>query len=78
MVLDLKMPGLDGIEVLRRVKKSRPEVEVIILTGHGSEQDRETCMNLGAFAYMHKPVNIEVLSAKLKEANKKVQDKKNA
>ncbi len=78
LVLDLKMPGLDGIEVLRRVKKSRPEVEVIILTGHGSEQDRETCMNLGAFAYMHKPVNIEVLSAKLKEANKKVQDKKNA
>lgn len=76
LVLDLKMPGLDGIEVLRRVKESRPDVEVIILTGHGSEQDRETCMNLGAFAYMHKPVNIEVLSVKLKEANKKVQDKK--
>lgn len=78
LVLDLKMPGLNGIEVLRRVKKSKPDVEVIVLTGHGSERDRETCMNLGAFAYMHKPVDIEVLTAKLEEANKKVQAKKSA
>lgn len=76
LVLDLKMPGLNGIEVLRRVKESRPDVEVIILTGHGSETDRKTCMKLGAFAYMQKPVDIEVLSDKLKEANKKVQEKK--
>ena len=78
LVLDLKMPGLGGIEVLRRVKESKPDVEVIVLTGHGSETDRETCMNLGAFAYIHKPVDIEVLSAKLEEANKKVQENKNA
>ena len=78
LVLDLKMPGLNGIEVLRRVKESRPDVEVIILTGHGSEADKKTCMDLGAFAYMHKPVDIEVLSAKLKEANKKVQERKTA
>ena len=78
LVLDLKMPGLDGIEVLRRVKESRPDVEVIILTGHGSETDRETCMKLGAFAYMHKPVDIDVLTAKLNEANKKVQEKKSS
>ncbi len=78
LVLDLKMPGLDGIEVLRRVKKTRPDVEVIILTGHGSETDRQTCMQLGAFAYMHKPVDIEVLTVKLNEANMKVQAKKQA
>jgi CheY-like chemotaxis protein len=73
MILDLKMPGIDGIEVLRRVKQSRPEIEVVILTGHGSEADRETCMNLGAFAYLQKPVDIEVLSETLKRANEKVQ-----
>jgi two-component system, OmpR family, response regulator CpxR len=76
MILDLKMPGIDGIEVLRRVKQSRSEIEVIILTGHGSEADRETCMKLGAFAYLQKPVDIEVLSETLKRANEKVQQAK--
>jgi len=72
MILDLKMPGIDGIEVLRRVKETRPGIEVIILTGHGSEADREVCMKLGAFAYLHKPVDINVLSETLKKANEKI------
>lgn len=72
MILDLKMPGIDGIEVLKRVKASRPNIEVIILTGHGSEADRETCMKLGAFAYLQKPVDIDVLSETLKRANEKI------
>jgi len=72
MILDLKMPGIDGIEVLRRVKADHPDVQVIILTGHGSEKDREVCMGLGAFAYLHKPVDIDVLSETLKAANEKV------
>ncbi len=76
MILDLKMPGIDGIEVLRRVKETRPEIEVIILTGHGSEADRETCMKLGAFAYLQKPVDIEVLSDTLKKANEQIRKKK--
>jgi len=76
MILDLKMPGIDGIEVLRRVKETRPEIEVIILTGHGSEADRETCMKLGAFAYLQKPADIELLSETLKRANQKVQQAK--
>jgi two-component system response regulator CpxR len=76
MILDLKMPGIDGIEVLRRVKETRPEIEVIILTGHGSEADRETCMKLGAFAYLQKPADIELLSDTLKRANEKVQHAK--
>jgi two-component system response regulator CpxR len=72
MILDLKMPGIDGIEVLRRVKATRPEIEVIILTGHGSDVDRETCMRLGAFAYLQKPVDIDVLSETLKKANERI------
>ncbi|MFO8084811.1 MAG: response regulator [Desulfobacterales bacterium] len=77
MILDLKMPGIDGIEVLRQVKQKRPEIEVIILTGHGSEDDRKTCMELGAFAYLQKPVDIELLSATLKKAKEKMKSRIN-
>lgn len=73
MVLDLKMPGMYGVEVLRRAREIAPEVEVIILTGHGSNQDMLDCMELGAFAYMNKPVDIEELSATIKAAYKKAQ-----
>ncbi len=72
MILDLKMPGIDGMEVLRRVKASQPDIEVIILTGHGNESDREACMALGAFAYLQKPVDIDVLSETMKKANEKI------
>jgi len=73
MILDLKMPGIDGIEVLRRVKITNPHVEVIILTGHGSDEDCKTCMALGAFAYLQKPVDIDALSETLRKANEKAQ-----
>ncbi len=76
MILDLKMPGIDGIEVLRRVKSTQPEIEVIILTGHGSEADEKLCMQLGAFAYLQKPVDVEELSATIKRANEKIQEKR--
>ncbi|MBW2144830.1 MAG: response regulator, partial [Deltaproteobacteria bacterium] len=72
MILDLKMPGIDGIEVLRRIKETQPEIEVIILTGHGCEADRKICMDLGAFAYLHKPVDINELSDTIKKANEKI------
>ncbi len=72
MILDLKMPGIDGLEVLRRVKRSRPRIEVIVLTGHGSEEDRKKCMQLGAFAYLQKPVDIDLLSKTLRRAHEKV------
>ncbi|MCG6893432.1 MAG: response regulator [Desulfobacteraceae bacterium] len=77
MILDLNMPGIDGIGVLREVKRTRPEIKVIILTGHGSDKDREICMELGAFAYLQKPVNIDVLSEKLKEAKEKMRHNRN-
>jgi CheY-like chemotaxis protein len=75
MVLDLKMPGLNGVEVLRRTKEIAPEVEVIILTGHGTSEDMDQCMRLGAFAYMNKPVNIEELSDSIKKAYEKIQQR---
>lgn len=71
MVLDLKMPGIDGLEVLRRVKKKHPEVEVIILTGHGSEKEKNIAMELGAFAYLQKPVGIDLLAETMKKAYQK-------
>lgn len=71
IVLDLKMPGIDGIEVLRRVKADHPEVEVIILTGHGSDLEREQAEALGAFAYLQKPANIDELARVMKEAYQK-------
>jgi len=72
MVLDLKMPGIDGIEVLRRVKRDHPKVEVIILTGHGSKKEEEIAMQLGAFAYLRKPVDIELLTSTMKRAYRKI------
>lgn len=71
MVLDLRMPGMDGIEVLRKAKEAKPNIEIIILTGHGTEKDRELCLELGAFAYLQKPVDIEELSATIYDAHKK-------
>ncbi len=76
MILDLKMPGINGIEVLRKVKATHPEVEVIIMTGHGSDQERKLAEDLGAFAYLEKPVDIEILTKTMQEANKKVSKKK--
>lgn len=72
MIIDLKMPGINGMEVLQEVKQTRPEIEVIVLTGHGSEQDKKKCMSLGAFAYMQKPVDINQLSEMLKKAHEKI------
>jgi CheY-like chemotaxis protein len=71
MVLDLKMPGIDGMEVLRHIKEEHPRVEVIVMTGQGSEEDKESCMKLGAFAYLEKPVDVEVLSQIMRKAYQK-------
>ena len=68
MVLDLRMPGIDGMEVLRRVKKTFPRIEVIIMTGHGSDQDEEEARRLGAFDYLRKPVDIEHLMETVRNA----------
>jgi CheY-like chemotaxis protein len=76
IIVDLKMPGVDGFDVLRKVKATRPQIEVIILTGHGSEEDRQLCMDLGAFAYLQKPLDINELSDTIQQANEKIRRKK--
>ena len=68
VVLDLRMPGPSGIEVLQHIAATSPQIKVIILTGHGSSADRERCMELGAFAFLHKPVDLEELSQVMRRA----------
>ncbi len=61
VLLDMKMPGLGGLEVIRRIKDLDPSLEVILLTGHGSVKSIEEGMALGAFDYLMKPVKIDNL-----------------
>ena len=68
VVLDVKMPGIDGIEVLRRLKQKYPKVQVIVLTGHGSDKDEKMARELGAFEYLQKPTRIEKLTNLIKRA----------
>ena len=77
MILDLKMPGINGLEVLEKVKAKHPSTEVIILTGHGSKNEEQIAFELGAFAYLEKPVDISVLSETMKKAYDKVNKNKN-
>ena len=77
MVLDLKMPGIDGLEVLKRVKEKHPNVEVIVLTGHGSKDIAIRCPRNSARALTwKKPVDIEKLTNAMQEAYKKVRESK--
>jgi len=78
MVLDLRMPGINGIEVLRRVKKSNPDVQVVVLTGHGTEKDEEQAKKLGAFAYLKKPADIDLLVGTLQKAWSRLKKSKRA
>ena len=68
VVLDVKMPGLDGIETLREMKRKKPLTEVILLTGHGSMESGIEGMKLGAFDYVMKPVNMNELLNKMRQA----------
>ena len=68
MVLDLKMPGLHGMDVLREIRKSYPNMQVIILTGLGTVKDEEEARRLGGFDFLRKPADIEKLIGKIKEA----------
>ena len=61
IVLDLRMPGMDGFEVLRNVKKSNPQVQVIILTGHGGDAEEQTAYRMGAYNFLRKPMDIDEL-----------------
>jgi DNA-binding response OmpR family regulator len=63
VLLDLHLPDIYGTEVLTRIKNVDTQTPVIILTGHGTEKDRQECMQQGAYAFMHKPLGIDELMA---------------
>jgi DNA-binding NtrC family response regulator len=66
ILLDLRLPDLYGTEVLTEIKKMNPAIPVIILTGHGTEQDRQQCEKLGAYMFIHKPLKIDELMTIMK------------
>jgi DNA-binding response OmpR family regulator len=68
IILDVKMPGLDGIETLREIKKKKPLTEVIMLTGHASVESGIQGMQLGAFDYLMKPIALDELLEKVRQA----------
>jgi DNA-binding NtrC family response regulator len=71
IVLDLSMPGIDGLETLKRIKAKQPEAEIIMLTGQGSIKTSIEAMKLGAEDFLQKPVNITDLMDKISEAKEK-------
>ena len=69
VVLDIKMPGMDGVETLGQIKKWAPDTEVIMLTGHASLSSGTQALTLGAYDYLMKPCDVEDLVEKIREAH---------
>jgi DNA-binding response OmpR family regulator len=70
VILDLRLPDCYGSEVLSQIKTMRPETNVIILTGHGTEKDRKHCLALGAHSFMNKPLDINKILSILNQGEK--------
>jgi DNA-binding NtrC family response regulator len=68
VILDVKMPGMDGMETLARIKQAHPNIEVIMLTGHATVESAIDGMKAGAFDYLMKPCEIDLLLAKIDRA----------
>jgi len=68
LILDLQMPGIDGMAALKSAKKMRPELQVILLTGHASLEKGVEAIKLGAMDFIEKPADLEALSDKIKRA----------
>jgi DNA-binding NtrC family response regulator len=71
IIVDLAMPGIDGIETLKRIKEKRPDLEIIMLTGHATVKSGIDAMKLGAEDFLVKPVDLNELLAKIGEAKNK-------
>jgi len=74
VILDVKMPGMDGIATLREMKRAHPLVEVVMLTGHATVETAIEGMKLGAYDYLMKPCEMDDLMGKLEEATTKKRD----
>ncbi len=68
VLLDVKMPGVGGLEVIKRIKERWPRLQVVLLTGHGSAESARRGMQLGAAEYLMKPLKLEELMATLRRA----------
>ncbi len=74
VILDVKMPGMDGLEALAVIKEKHPLVEVIMLTGHATVESAIEGMKRGAYDYLMKPCDLDVLMEKLKAASVRKRD----
>ena len=72
VILDVKMPGMGGIETLHQIKENYPKIEVIMLTGHATTQDGVDGIKTGAFDYLTKPIELEQLLGKVRQAHEKI------
>ena len=71
VILDLQMPGMDGLEALKHMKEKRPELQVILLTGHATVEKGVEAIKLGAMDLIEKPADLESLKEKIKKAKEK-------
>ena len=76
VITDIKMPGMDGLEVLKKIKEIDPETEVIIITGHGDADSTTTALEYGASDFINKPVKNESLSVALERVESKIASRK--
>ena len=74
VILDVKMPGMDGLETLKKIKADYPLTEVVMLTAHATVESAIEGMKLGAFDYLMKPCDMEQLMGKVREATRKKRD----
>jgi len=70
VILDVKIPGMDGLEILKSIKKFNPAIAVLMLTGHGDMESVETGLKSGATEYIMKPIEIGELTSKIEKARK--------
>jgi two-component system, OmpR family, response regulator len=68
IVLDFMMPGMDGIQTLKVIKEKKPELQIILLTGHATVQKGVEAMKLGAMDFLEKPADLEILTERIKIA----------
>lgn len=78
VLTDIKMPGEDGLSILKKIKKMRPETEVIVITGHGDKDLAQKALDLDACDFFNKPLDTDALSAALKRAEERYDAAKKA
>ena len=75
VLTDIKMPGMDGLEILQKIKEIEPKTEVIVITGHGDTDLAEQALKLNALDFIPKPIKKEALDAALQKAKNRLQTK---